>query len=286
MSVSEPTPRRGSARRASALLALALPLTACQSVHRSEASDPLPPPPVWIAHRGDSADAPENTVTAVRAALQRTPPPHFVEVDVHASRDGALVVVHDDDLERTTGQPGSVSASTWPELQDRRAGFAERFGDRFADEPLPRLADVLDAATEYDARIMIEVKPRGVGEAVGVLLRERDEIERHLVASFEPSVLLGAGLTAPGVRTMYLVSQPGPADVALAARIGATVLGCNQEHATAALAEQAHAAGLQLWTYTVNDAARAAELRVLGVDGIISDRFADVRAGVLGHPDE
>ena len=245
------------------------------------AADPamkLSDPPHWIAHRGDSAHYPENTLSAVRAAFALDPAPSCVEIDVQLTRDGQLVVVHDDELARTTGSARKVSESDWDELKDLRAGFAEKFEQRFAEEPLPRLAEVLDLAAEADGGIMIEVKPRAAGAAVGRLLQERGEVDRHLVASFEPAALAAAEEEAPGVRKLLLISQPVEADLALAEDLGATILGCHHDHATPEIVAAAHAAGLYVWTYTGNDAARAATLKQRGVDGIISDRVGELRA--------
>lgn len=248
-------------------------LTACQSPSLMS----LPEAPVWIAHRGNSVEAPENTLSSVGLALRLDPQPQFVEIDVQLSADGELVVIHDDDLQRTTGVAGKVSEKSWAELAGLRAGFAERFQDQFADEQLPRLAQVLDLAAEYDGRIMIEVKARGAGEGVGRLLFERGEIEQHIVASFKPAVLAAAKRMAPGVRVLYLASEPNLGDIALAQELEASILGCHHESASRSLAESVHRAGMQLWCYTVNDAARARELRKLGVDGVISDQVSVVR---------
>lgn len=244
---------------------------------------PLPPSPHWIAHRGDSARLPENTLAAVRAAFERRPAPTCVEIDVQLSQDGVLVVVHDDELARTTGDARRVSESTWAEIEDLRAGFADKFGDQFAEEPLPRLEQVLDLAAEYSGSIMIEVKPREAGAAVGRLLRERGEVGQHIVASFEAAALAAAEDEAPGVRKLYLVSKPVAADVALATELDASILGCSADHAHAEIVATAHAADLVVWTYTVNDPAVAQRLKAAGVDGLISDRVTELRGELAGE---
>jgi len=240
----------------------------------------LPEGGAWIAHRGDSAHVPENSLAAVRAALQLRPAPHFVEIDVHASRDGELIVIHDDDLARTTGASGKVSRNDWGELSKLRVGYAEKFGDAFAAEPLPRLHEVLDLASDYQGSIMIEVKARRAGRAVGLLLRERGEVAQHLVASFEAAAIVGAAMNAPGVRTLYLVGNPGPADIELARMLGASILGCHRDHARPALLRAVHEAGLKLWVYTVNDLEGGLQLVSMGADGVISDRVGELRQEV------
>lgn len=245
---------------------------------------PLPAGETWIAHRGDSAHYPENTLTSVRAAFELVPAPDFVEIDVQLTADGELVVVHDDELARTTGVDRRVSASRWEEIASLRAGFAEKFGDRYAEEPLPLLAEVLDLAAQFQGSIMIEVKPREAGEAVGRLLRARGEVGQHLIASFEPAALAAAEEQAPGVRKLLLISEPVEADLALAEELDATILGCHHDHAHADIVAAAHAEGLRVWTYTVNEPARAHALRARGVDGIISDRVGLLRQEVAALP--
>jgi glycerophosphoryl diester phosphodiesterase len=252
---------------------------ACQPASTTQ-SVPLPEGSTWIAHRGDSAHAPENSLAAIRAAFELTPAPHFVEIDVHASRDGELVVIHDDDLARTTGTSGRVSSSDWAQLTKLKAGYSEKFGEEFADEPLPRLSDVLDLAAKYQGSIMIEVKARSAGRAVGQLLLERGEIAQHLVASFEAAAIVGAAMTAPGVRTLYLVGNPGPADLELAQKLGASILGCHRDHAQPELLRAVQAAGLKLWVYTVNDRDGGLQLLSMGADGVISDRVGALRLEV------
>jgi len=112
-----------------------------------------PAGPLLIGHRGNPAEAPENTVAAVRAALAVQPPPEFVEVDVRRSADGRLVVLHDADLERTTGQPGKAAELPWEEIRQRSAGTA----------PVPLLEEVLDAVAGSGTGVMIEIKEHGLG---------------------------------------------------------------------------------------------------------------------------
>lgn len=255
-------------------IALALSLAACVAPARRAArfADGQ-----WIAHRGDSAHAPENTLAAVRSALALEPPPAWIEVDVHRSADGELVVIHDATLDRTTRAQGAVAETPWSELAAVDAGFPEGFGDAFRDEPLPRLADVLDAVRGTGTGVMIEVKARGAGGPAAALVRARGEEGRHVLASFHADVVVDASLAAPDLPTLFLVGEPGLEHVELARRIGASILGVGHESTTSTLVDLAHREGLAVWAWTVDDEARARGLRRLGVDGVISNDLPRVR---------
>lgn len=229
-------------------------------------------PTVRVAHRGNSAVAPENTLAAVRSALALAPAPDFVEIDVHRSADGALVVIHDATLDRTTSATGRVAELPLGAIRDADAGYSAEFGDAFRGERVPELYEVLDAVSATTTSVMIEVKARGIGDRVARLLADRGELGRHLIASFHPDVLVAASMAAPKASTLYLADDASPEEIELAARIGADVVGFGQKGLTAAAVHTAHKKGLAVWAWTVNEPARASELLAMGVDGVISDR--------------
>lgn len=235
--------------------------------------------PSWIAHRGNSKVAPENTLAAVRSALELSTAPDFVEIDVYSTADGELAVIHDSTLDRTTDKSGALAELTWAEVRRADAGFADRFGDRFRGERVPALDEVLDAVVGSDTGIMIEVKAHGVGGAAARLVARRGEVARHVLASFHADVVVDASLAAPGLRTLLLASEPGLEHVELARRVGASILGASEAAISRELVEAAHAAGLLVWAWTVDEPARAAELLALGVDGLISNSVEAIRSG-------
>src|SRR5262245_7675146 len=106
-----------------------------------------------VAHRGESADAPENTMAAFRLAWERKV--DAIELDVHLTMDGQLAVIHDADTQRTAGVKKVIKDCTWNELRQLDVG---RWRDeRFAGEKLPRLEEVL-AGIPAGMRCFIEVK--------------------------------------------------------------------------------------------------------------------------------
>lgn len=143
-----------------------------------------------IAHRGASAEAPENTIEAFR--LGREQGCDAIELDVRLSRDGVAVVIHDPTLMRTTGRPGAVAGLTFGELQsaDAGAGFIAPDGSRpFASRGLriPALAQVLEEFP--DVPLLIEIKTPAAQHAVARDLERANATARCTVASFIPGAL-------------------------------------------------------------------------------------------------
>jgi len=115
-----------------------------------------------VAHRGNAAEFPENTLPAFVSALELGV--RFLELDVQLSRDGVPVVIHDHLLARTTGLPGSVFEHDAAELTAMEAADTQRFGDRFNGTRLPLLRDVLGLlARRPEVTLFIEIKRASLG---------------------------------------------------------------------------------------------------------------------------
>ncbi|MBU1001175.1 MAG: glycerophosphodiester phosphodiesterase [Proteobacteria bacterium] len=149
--------------------------------------------PLCWAHRGFSAKYPENTLAAFQAALDAGA--EGIELDVTLTRDGQLVVIHDETLERTTSGTGSVSALDLAELRTLDAGIW--FGPEFAGQRLPLLTEVLDMVGGK-MLVNIEIKPEAahvpaevpVERQVLDLIRERGLLDSVLVSSFDYMILI------------------------------------------------------------------------------------------------
>ena len=116
-----------------------------------------------VAHRGNAAEFPENTLPAFVSALELGV--RFLELDVHLSRDGVPVVIHDHTLLRTTGLPGSVFEHDSAELAQMDAAESQRFGDRFVGTRLPLLRDVMRLLTRRpEITVFIEIKRASLTE--------------------------------------------------------------------------------------------------------------------------
>jgi glycerophosphoryl diester phosphodiesterase len=222
-------------------------------------------PRVW-AHRGASAHAPENTMRAFE--LAKKVGADGLEFDVRLDGEGHVVVFHDQKLDRLIGRPGDLSTLS----------AAERAALRVGGEPIPLLSEVLDA---FDLELDIEIKSEKVGrggelvEAVAKQLGDtRSRLDRIMVSSFDPVVLLQLHHRLPDLSLAYIFHQ----DQALPMRsgwlgrwIGASLVHPQHTLCTADRVRAWHTAGLPINTWTVDDPAELRRLVALGVDGVFAN---------------
>ena len=243
------------------------------------------PRPLRIAHRGGAGLAPENTLAAFQLGLQYQP--DAVELDLHMSQDGALVVIHDADLKHTTRTAGAVSAFTLAELQQLDAAAAYR-RIHLAMEPqrIPTLQDVLDLIRGR-AGVQIEIKLDahrrrypGIEAKVVDAVRRYDMIDEAVIISFDFPTLHAINALEPRLSTGALISTcPGShrkRDAARAAEAlagqGFCYVGAKYTCMTAVFAQALHARDLRPGVWTVNDAANIRKFAEMGVAFITSDR--------------
>lgn len=209
---------------------------------------------------------PENTlrsfVRAERSGMD------VVALDLRLSKDGALVVLHDAEVDRTTDGSGAVADLTLAELRGLDAGDGQQ---------VPLLEEVLDAVR---APLRVQVHDLSAVGAFSELLLRRDLTGRVEVASFSDEVLAEAARLVPGVRTVLYANQ-GTADaeaaVARAVAAGAETIALNIQHLTLHTVEAAHAAGLLVTGWTVNSLERLRLARALELDGVLTD-FPEIRS--------
>jgi len=235
--------------------------------------------PWVIAHRGASAVAPENTMAAFRRAAEMGA--ECIETDLHLSRDGRLVIVHDTTLNRTTNGDGLVKNFTFNELRELDAGTW--FSQDFAGERLPAIEELLDFAGPADLSLYLEIKGGagyGVERAIISALRGRKEAKATVVLCFDGSVLDRIHQLDRLLMTGLLFDSGGEDMVKEAVRVGARQIGPRGDCVTPELIADAHRRGLKVVTWTINDAAQMRALAAIGVDGIMTnhpDRLSAVR---------
>ena len=237
--------------------------------------------PLLIGHRGASAEAPENTLAAFARALARGV--DGIELDVQLTRDGVPVVFHDATLTRLTGRPGRIAAQPARSLRALR----------IRGEPIPTLAEVL-ALTRGRAVVQVELK-RGVAVAPVVrAVRRSGAADGILFASFQRSQVAAAAALAPEVPRMLIhpgwpaaagsVAAGARALVPVLARLGASGVSLDWRGLrTAAAVRTLHRHGFSVWCWTVNAPGVMLRLSAWGVDGLLSDDPALLRA-VLRRP--
>jgi len=225
--------------------------------------------PTVVAHRGFSAVAPENTIIALRMAAATGA--SACEFDVRRCADGALVLMHDASVDRTTDGSGAVARLDLPAIEEFDAGSAK--SPAFAGERVPTLRAALACLSELGARAVVEIKDRGIGEAVARAIAAEGMTESATVISFEAGDLVEVRGALADLPTGLLAGKERPlGELVEAARsCGASILDVDHRVLSAAFVCDARAAGLEVWTWTVNDAGRMRELASWGVTAITTD---------------
>ncbi len=232
------------------------------------------PYPLWIAHRGAGKLAPENTLAAFERGLSHGY--RMAECDVTLSADGVAYLLHDERLERTTNGRGLAVEQTWATLSRLDAGAWH--GARHAGEPLPSLATLARFAQARGLALNLEIKPGpGDDERCGrIVAAETARLwtgrpTLPLMSSFSPTALQAARDAAPGLPRAHLFEWL-PADACeQALALGCVAIVAHFSGLDAATITRAHAAGLRVLSYTVNEPAAAQHLRAAGIDGLITD---------------
>ncbi|WP_417360890.1 glycerophosphodiester phosphodiesterase [Gallaecimonas pentaromativorans] len=152
-----------------------------------------------ISHRGVAGLAPENTLAAVEKAVLLGV--DAIEVDVRRAKDGALVVFHDDSVDRTTNGHGKVSNLTLAQLNALDAGAW--FGPQYQDEWIPTLAEVMQALASRTPRLILELKEPGMEEEVLAHIRTYQMQDRVIIKSFDPDILDRFAALAPDIPRLY-----------------------------------------------------------------------------------
>lgn len=212
-----------------------------------------------IGHRGAAGHVPENTIAAIRRGVSLGV--DFVELDVHRTRDGRLVVMHDTLVDRTTDGTGLVSEMTWDELQLLDAGNGEG---------IPSVEAALAAANGC-AGVILEAKIPEIGPAMHQVVRASAFSGPVMYASFLHAEILEIRKIDPLARTMALMGCVPVSGAAWARDANPTSVGLSVECATAEFIAALHDGGLQVFVYTVNDPRLIHCAIEFGADGVISD---------------
>jgi glycerophosphoryl diester phosphodiesterase len=256
------------------------------------------PAPWLVAHRGGSLLAPENTCLAFDRAVELGA--DAIELDVHLTRDGVVVVFHDDETERLTGAPGTIEERTVAEVRELDAayGFTPDGGRtcplRGSGVQVPTLAEVL--ARYPVLRFSVEAKSEdsSLAEALVLVVQMARAVDRVCLGSFFDDQAARIGALLPEV-ARFLPQQAATRHV-MAAKSGLPAAGCPSGYDLAALphrledmtvvdrsvVEHFHRLGIPVHAWTVNEEAEMRELLALGVDGLITDR-PDLAARVMGR---
>lgn len=272
------------------LLLLLLLLVAGMALARARADHPFfagRPEVLVIAHQGGEQLRPSNTMVAYRHAVELGA--DVLEMDMHSTADGVLVLSHDDTVDRLTDGRGLIKEMSWEQLQTIDAGYAWT-GDEGASFPyrgqgigIPSLEEVLAAFPDVPMNIEIKQREPSIVEPFCALLRQYGREHGVLVASFHPDTMVAFRESCPEVATSGTEREIRPFWVL--SRLGLARLYSPPADAfqvpeysgglhvvTGGFVRGAHSRNVEVHVWTVNETADMERLLALGVDGIITDR--------------
>ena len=227
--------------------------------------------PTVMAHRGLSADAPENTLYAFSDAISVGA--DFIELDVQQTRDGVLVVMHDSNLKRTTGVNKDIWDVDYADIQNLDAG--SWFDPAYANARIPTLEETLQFVDKR-AKLNIEIKPTKptkhgsdtLEQDVAELITQYQYTDACYVTSFSYGSLKKVKEANPEIRTGYLMSVAYGQFYSLKY---ADAFSLNKVFVTSQVVNAAHQQGKQIFAWTVNSMSEVRSLCNLHVDSIITD---------------
>lgn len=224
-----------------------------------------------LGHRGAKGHAPENTLVSFEKAIALGAT--MVELDIHLSKDGELIVMHDADVRRTTNGSGLIADLTLAEIKRLDAGAW--FGPEFAGQKVPTLAEVI-GLIKGRMLLNIEIK-KGAARYDGIAARmvetllEHDFVDDVVVSSFEREYLRETRQALDRVQTALLYQKPQENVCQEAVDEGWTAIHPNLKLVDQALVEDAHARCLGVRAWNPNEVELMIPLLDLGVDGIGTD---------------
>ena len=216
--------------------------------------------PLVIAHRGDSADALENSLEAIHRALAF--PVDMIELDIRLSRDKVLYVMHDRMTGRTADTNRDIERSTSGEIGAIKLRN---------DEPIPTLTDVMRTVAEA-AGLNLEIKSDGAGLLTAQYLVTSGYKGYVLISSFKEEEILAVGRVAPSLPTSLIFDVFKVRDVPGYKERGHRIISLRKKTVNQELISACHENGIQIYVWTVDEEDEMKELISWGVDGIYSNK--------------
>jgi glycerophosphoryl diester phosphodiesterase len=238
--------------------------------------------PLVISHRTQMGSMPENTLAGIDAAVASGA--DAVEIDVRATADGELVLMHDGTLERTVGdarEPGSVTLEEFRTLE-----VLDPF-ESAGRQPIPTFDETL-ACVAGRGLLVIELKEAGLEERVAAAVRAHNAADWSWIWCFQPAVVQASRAAMPEVPAWLTFSSRSAAYLGdvdpfeFAPRVGAAGISVAYRDVTPELVERARRRGLLVSTWTVNEPDDLTRVRDAGVDAICGD-FPDRTLAAIGR---
>jgi glycerophosphoryl diester phosphodiesterase len=245
-----------------------------------------------IGHRGASFDAPENTLASFKLGYQQKADAD--ELDIYLTRDGKIVVMHDASTARTAGVSNQLAAATFDELRRLDVGQWGKWQGKGFSEKIPALSEVLPLIPK-GRRLFIEIKcgPEVLPELGRVLKRAGKKPEQTVLIGFGYDTMKQAKAAFPHLQVLWLAGADSktkkylPVDELIRKAKAANLDGLDLESGfpmDSAFVKQVHAAGLKLYTWTVDDPELARKEAAAGVEGITTNRPGWLREQLAAAP--
>ncbi|NJQ06013.1 glycerophosphodiester phosphodiesterase [Streptomyces lonarensis] len=225
-------------------------------------------PLLTVGHRGLMGAEPENTLRSFRRAEKEGV--DAVELDIHLSADGHLVVMHDTTVDRTTDGSGRVAELSLAEVRRLDAGLGE--GVPLFEE----------AMTSVSTPVQAEIKDVAAARVLAASITRHGFQDRVRVISFHDAALRETRALLPEIPIALVTGESTPTAADRAVALGADMVSCEFPLLTPSVVRDCHAAGLAVISWTVNTPAELARARELGLDGVVTDE-PELAHAAIGH---
>jgi glycerophosphoryl diester phosphodiesterase len=213
-----------------------------------------------VGHRGAAGVMPENTLKGFRYAIELGV--DYVECDLHVSRDGQMVVMHDTTVDRTTNGQGAIRDLTFARLRTLDAGDGET---------VPTLDEVLETVRD-EVHLLIELKGRGTGRGAVEVVRGHGMVDDVTFSSFDLDRLAAVRALGDELRVRAILPEPTPFELARAAALNAVGIDVRYTNVSLRVVEAAHDMGLDVLAWNPDTWPEQQAMIGLGVDGVSSNR--------------
>jgi len=221
------------------------------------------------AHRGSSLEAPENTLSALKKAIENGA--DYAEIDIQLTKDNHIILLHDETFERTTGNTFQPDELTLDEIKSLEAG--SWFSDQYADEVIPTLQEVIDL-TKGKLKLNIEIKgskysPKIIEEMIKII-ELNDYSDSCVITSLVYEDLEIVESLKPELKTGYIMFVA----IGDLEKLNVDFYSVEETNVTESFVSKAHSSGREVHVWTINDELSMGEMLDLGVDNIITDNDA------------
>ncbi|MGO1369425.1 glycerophosphodiester phosphodiesterase [Senegalia sp. (in: firmicutes)] len=228
--------------------------------------------PIIYAHRGAKGYRPENTMAAFKLAMEMGA--DGIETDIHLSKDGYLVLIHDEKIDRTTTKKGYIKDMTLAQIKLLDAG--SKFSEEFAGEEIPTLEELIILTKNTNIILNIEIKNNKMNypkieEKLVELIKKYKIEERVIISSFNHNTIYKIKELDENLKTGILYSRNIKRPIRFAKNIRADALHPKHKRVDFKLMIKAKLTGLEINTFTINNTKQMNKMFKYRVDGIITD---------------